>query len=117
MGTFIFLGTIAVAILFLLGWGVLAYWKKKRVENKKRQKLLEELAPWLEGLKQMNEEQFEQEFKRIIDLWIAARETAEKLQLQFDIVCQEDWRRRKTKHQRRRKHSDLGGVGRFFGVS
>ena len=101
MVALIFFSILVVAVLFLLGWGLISYWQNCRKEKKKRQKLLEELSPWLKNLTQMDDKQFEEEFKRILGLWMKAKEAAATLQLQFDLVCQEDGRRRGLKHQKR----------------
>lgn len=73
---------------------------------------MEELAPWLKNLTQMDDEQFEKEFKRVRNLWMAAKETAEKLQLQFDLVCEEDGRRREAHYQSQHRNSVLRHLGK-----
>ena len=112
-----FLSILFAAILFLLGWGLISYWQKRRVENKRRQKLLEELAPWLKRLKQMDDKEFEKEFKRILALWMEAKETAKTLQLQFDLVCEEDGRRREAHYQARQKNPNLRHTGKSMIMS
>ena len=99
MKALVFYSILVAAILFLLGWILISYWQKCMIERKRRQKLLEELAPWLKRLKQMDDKEFEKEFKRILALWMEAKEAAKTLQLQFDLVCEEDGKRREAKHR------------------
>ena len=113
MKNFIFLwGIVAVILVVGCKW-LRFYWRKRRKEEKKRQKLLEELAPWCSSLSQMNDEEFEKEFKRISRLSVRTKENARRLQLQFDLVCEEDLRRRKSKYQSCRHFEG----GQFFNSS
>lgn len=111
------LAFLVFVIVLLLGWSLISYWQRCRVENKRRQKLLEELAPWLKCLKQMDDKEFEKEFKRILALWMEAKEAAKTLQLQFDLVCEEDGRRRKAHYQAQQKNPNLRHTGKSMMMS
>ena len=85
---------IIIATVFVIGVCVLfRRCRQCSEEKRKRQDILEELAPWREKLTKMNEEQFHAEFRRIRQLWIDAKDETEKLELQFELVYQEDCRR------------------------
>ncbi len=99
MENFIFLWGIVAVILVGGCWCFRFYWRKHRREEKKRQKLLEELAPWHDALLRMDDEQFEKEFKKISRLSVETNKIAKKLQLQLDLICEEDLRRRMSKRQ------------------
>lgn len=113
MEALVFLSILFVIVFFLLGWSFISYWQRRRVEKKRRQKLLKELAPWLNRLKDMNDEQFKQEFRRIRNLWMETRVSVEMLELQFNLVCQEDERRREAHYQVLHKNPNLRHAGKF----
>lgn len=81
--TFIIIGIMILLAVFLIALGFVV---QRRTLKRKHQAMLVELAPWLGELEKMDEEQLAQEYRRIRKLWMAAKESSEMLELQFELV-------------------------------
>ncbi len=90
MVAFIIIGIIVVLMILLVVVGL--FWQHG-IAKRRHQAMLSELAPWVSKLEKMDAKQLEQEYRRIRQLWMATNEDAEKLELQFDLVCAETMHR------------------------
>lgn len=90
MVSFIIIAVLIGGVAVFVTIGLL---RQRRDAKSKRQAMLSELEPWVSELEKMDAEQLDQEYRRIRQLWLAAKDEAEKLYLQLDLVCQETSRR------------------------